>query len=501
MQVLQVFPEMVPFIKTGGLADVAGALPLALANAGANVTTMLPLYPAVDRSMAGMRQTARIEVPFDGESFTTNVHETSLAPEGHGSTPVRAVFLENDAFFSGSDIYSVYDGGGGPEIARRFAFFSKAALETAATLRVKPDIVHGHDWTSGLLPLYLMSDYSDNPTLAGARVLFTIHNNSYQGTFSTPVIRQLGLPDAMMHFLTLHGLVNFLKAAISTAHAVNTVSEGYAEEILTDEFGKGLEGIHRLNAWQGRHFGIVNGLDIDEWNPATDPHIRSRFSTEQPLGKERNRRALREEYGLADKPDQPIVAVLSRLSAQKGLNVIGEAIPEIMERSAQMVVLGHGELKDMALSWQRDHDDLGVYIGYTEEHAHRVLAGADILLMPSHWEPCGLVQMMAMRYGVIPVVSNRGGLKDTVTPFNALSETGTGFLFDTIDAPSMLAALDRAIATWRDRNILDVIMRNCMTSDFGWGKSAERYIELYERILSNGTPSTMLSSRAASAGL
>jgi starch synthase len=474
MDVLFVASEVAPWSKTGGLGDVAGALPRALAARGHRVSVVTPRYGSIDPRAAGLaRKEGALRVR--GEA-------TSLWVKRAGAT---FYFVENERLFgSRRGLYS--DGGRDyGDNAERFTFLCRAALALPAALRLRAEVVHANDWQSGLVPFLLQHEHAGDPALAGARTVFTIHNLAYQGVFPKEVVPHLGLPwDAFHHDgLEFHDHLSFMKAGLTSADALTTVSPTYAREILTPEGGAGLDAVlrHRRAALHG----ILNGIDVEEWNPATDPHLPAHYSARALAGKGRCKAALQRELGLPPRAETPLVGMVSRLVEQKGVDLVAAVLDDLLSRDVQVAVLGSGDpLLEQALAEaaRRRPDRMAVRIGFDEGLAHRIEAGADVFLMPSRFEPCGLNQMYSLRYGTVPVVRAVGGLADTVEDYDGWNR-GTGFRFQDYTPPALLLALRRAVETWRDGRAWRKIVLRGMAQDFSWDRSARSYEELYARLV------------------
>ncbi len=473
LHVAFVASEMTPFVKTGGLADVSAALPKALGALGHRVTVFLPRYgtiPFPAGEFAGS-----IHVPVDAVHRSAGFYRRPL---GAG---VEVVFVEHPPFFERPHLYGV----GNHDYADnglRFAFLSRAALEFLRSRGMRPDVFHAHDWQTGLLPVYLKTFYWNDPTLRRLPTVFTIHNLAYQGNFGDDTLEVLGLPWHLDHpeFLEFHGGISYMKAGIVFSEKLTTVSPQYAREIQTPEMGYGFEGI--LKARSGDLVGILNGVDYDDWDPGHDPHIAARYSAEDLSGKAACKADLLEAFGLPREPDLPVVGIVSRLVPQKGYDIVVGAWYDLLQRPLRMVVLGTGE-HDVQEGFRelerRAPGRFAARFAYDNALAHKVEAGADMFLMPSRFEPCGLTQMYSLRYGTVPIVRDTGGLVDTVEPWDPETLEGTGFRFATPDGTGLLWAIDRALAEWGDREGWERLMRNGMARDFSWERSARRYVEAY----------------------
>ncbi|MHB8874043.1 MAG: glycogen synthase GlgA [Myxococcaceae bacterium] len=476
MKVLFVCSEATPFSKTGGLADVAGALPSALAALGHEVTVVTPLYRSVKHP--GIRALGRglaLRFPFGQVAYS--LREAQLE-KGH-----RVVFVDQPAFFDREGLYQRGDSDY-PDNHRRFGFFAVAALSAAEVLDFTPDVVHLNDWQCGLTAVALARGYQ-NRQLARARSVFTIHNLAYQGTFHKSAMEDLGLPWDLFtpNGLELFDSVSFLKAGLAFSNALSTVSPRYAQEIQTPEGGWGLDGFLRRRKKDLR--GILNGVDYAEWNPETDRHLPANFSARKLDGKRECKRALLNAFGLEDS-DAPVFGLVGRLVDQKGVDILLGAMPRVLDRDVRFVALGTGESRyERALLSLRAHypGKVGARVGFDTALSHLVEAGSDFFVMPSRFEPCGLNQLYSLRYGTVPIVRAVGGLEDTVV--DAGLQGGTGLKFTDYSAYSLAAALERALHLFRSPKQLREVRLRGMACDFSWAASAREYEALY-RSLGNG---------------
>jgi starch synthase len=472
--VLLIGSEATPFAKTGGLADVLGALPQALARLGWDATVALPRYRGVDAGTLVER------FPVTVGGFTREVGFFE-APLGDGA---RALLVECADLFDREALYAVRNVDY-PDNPRRFALLVRAALEFASRRGRGPSVVHAHDWQAGLAPVYLNSLYASHPTLAAAASVFTIHNLAYQGVFEPDWLPRLDLPWELLTIdqLEYWGRISFLKGGINDADAITTVSPRYASEIQTPELGFGFDGILRQRA--GDLFGILNGIDTTLWNPATDPYLPAHFDARDRAGKRAAKAAVLARYGLAsfDSPrGRPLVGMISRMVDQKGLDLIAAIADQLPTLDASFVVLGTGaaQYEDMWRRLAAAHPDrIGAFIGFDEPLAHLIEAGADLFLMPSRFEPCGLNQMYSLRYGTIPIVHAVGGLADTVDEAN-------GFVFTGYTPEALAAALRRALAAFRDPDRWEALQLAGMAADHSWDRSAAEYVTIYDRVLAQG---------------
>jgi starch synthase len=466
--------EMVPYMKTGGLADVVGALPKALARLGHRVTVFLPRYGPIGFPPGEFL--GSVHVPLDAPPRSAGYYVAEPHPG------VRVVFVEHPPFFDRATPYGPEGGGDWDDNRLRFAFFARAVLEFFRSRGERPDVFHAHDWQAGLLPVYLKAFYWDDPTLHRLPSVFTIHNLAYQGNFGFDTLDLLGLPWNLgtSHGLEYHGGVSFMKGGLLFSEKVTTVSPQYAREIQEPRKGYGLDGVLRERARD--LVGIVNGVDTDEWDPGRDPALPAAYSADDLGGKAACKSELLRAFGLPEYPDLPLVGITSRLVGQKGFDIVTEAWWDFLQRPVRLVVLGTGEaairagFADMA---RRAPDRVGVRFSYDPRLAHLIVGGADMFLMPSRDEPCGLSQLYAMRYGTPPIVHAAGGLVDTVEPWDPAAQTGTGFRFDTPDGTGFMWALDQALATWRERDAWRGLQRNGMRRDSSWESSARAYEQVY----------------------
>ena len=473
LHVAFVTPEMGPYVKSGGLADISASLPKALVRMGHRVTVVLPRYKAIwfpPGEFAGS-----VHVPVDGMPRSAGFYRTRT------EAGVDVVFVEYPPFYDRPVLYGDYE-----DNRLRFAFLARAALEYFRSRGERPSVFHAHDWQTGLVPVYLKSFYWDDPTLHRMPSVFTIHNVAYQGQFGMDTVGVLGLPWNLgtSFALEYHGSISYLKGGTVFAEMVNTVSPTYALEIQGPEHGFGFDGVVRSRA--GDVVGILNGVDYEEWDPSVDRHIARPYSAADLSGKAAGKADLLRAYGLPEFPDLPLVGVTSRLVWQKGFDVVAGSWWDFLHRPLRMVVLGTGDhdvQEGLRSLQQRDPDRFSVRFAYDEGLAHKIMAGSDVFLMPSRSEPCGLTQMYALRYGTVPVVRSTGGLADTVEPFDARKRTGTGFRFETADGTGLMWALDQALEAWKDRSAWTALQKRGMSRDFSWERSGREYVELYRRAM------------------
>jgi starch synthase len=471
--VLLIGSEAVPFAKTGGLADVLGALPIALARAGWEATVALPRYRGVEAGTL----VERFPVTVGGYTREAGFFETSIS--AGISAGARAWLIDCPDLFNRESLYGA-DNVDYADNARRFAFLVRAALEFAGRSGA-PAVVHAHDWQAALAPVYLKSLYASHPTLGGIPSVFTIHNLAYQGIFEPDWLPRLDLPWDLLDLdrLEYWGKISVLKGGINDADLITTVSRRYAEEIQTPAFGFGFDGI--LGRRAADLVGILNGIDVDEWNPAADRHLPEPFDAAHLGGKRTAKAEALARYELSTAPDalrRPLIGMISRMVDQKGFDLIAAAVHTLPQLDATFVVLGTGEAayQDMWKSLAIAHPDrIGVRIGFDEPLAHLIEAGADMFLMPSRFEPCGLNQMYSLRYGTVPIVHAVGGLADTVTD-------ATGFVFRDYSPAAMLTAIRRALSAFGDPPRWRAMQAAGMAQDHSWDRSAAEYVKIYDRV-------------------
>jgi starch synthase len=472
--------EVTPFAKTGGLADVAAALARHLAKAKHDVRLFMPLYR---RAKAGHEFTpvpALQDMPLRCGERTYYV---SISTARLPKTQFKAWFVRCPELYDRDGVYTQDQ-----DEHLRFAVLSRAALEVCQWTQWAPDIVHCNDWHTALVPLYLRTVYAWDKLFARTRTVLTIHNIGYQGVFGADKLRELGL-EAEKRFLYQEdlneGRINFLKTGVLYAHALTTVSKTYAREIQGDELGMGLQGLLRQRS--ENLFGIVNGVDYEVWNPRKDALIAERYSERDLRGKEACKRTLCEQLQLEYDARAPLIGCVSRLTAQKGFELLPDILPVLLHRAdVRLVVLGSGEERyETYFNWLAGAfpKKVAFRAGFDDALAHGIEAGADMFLMPSRYEPCGLNQMYSLRYGTVPIVRRTGGLADTVIEWDATQGTGTGFLFDAFTPEALFETVQRALATWRDEGAWQRLVQNGMVQDFSWEHQIEEYVELYRRLV------------------
>jgi starch synthase len=492
LKILLLAAEVVPFAKTGGLADVAGSLPKAIHALGHDIRVAMPRYGRIRPDRFNLtRALGPFPVPMDDHNEPAELLQTTL----DGNVPVYMV--ENARYFDRDGIYMY------PDDAERFIFFCRSTLEGIKRLGWQPDVIHCHDWHTALIPNWLKTIYAHDPFFADVASVYTIHNLGYQGVFGYRVLEIAGIDDYgfIVHpdIVDLNEVVDFMGRGIHFADVINAVSETYAREILTPEFGERLDPL--LRDRRDRLFGILNGIDLDEFDPATDPYLEANYTLESLDRRVENKLALQREAGLRQDPRAPVVGIIARLTDQKGFDLITPIVEALLQHlRAQFVLLGTGE--------QRYHDffvelsnrypeQAGIFLTFNASLARRIYAGSDLFLMPSRFEPCGLGQMIAMRYGSVPLVRAVGGLADTVRDYDPTTGEGTGFVFGVYDAMALYTALVRAVETYRHQDIWRELQVRCMQQDFSWEASARRYVELYTQARAFHVQDQVASRQAA----
>ncbi len=477
MKILLVASESVPYAKTGGLADVVGALGVEFRKQGVEASVILPLYRTVRQRFKLKLLSVRFSIRLGSSMEAGRVWQAVGTEE---NLPVY--FIENDRFFDRDGLYGSH-AGDYLDNASRFIFFSRGVLETVRRLKLSPDVIHCNDWQTGLVPLYMKTLYRHY--MGNTASVFTIHNLGYQGRFwhlDMPLLG-LGWEPFNMEGLEFYGKINFMKAGIVYSDKITTVSSGYSREILTEKHGFGLHGILRKR--RADLSGILNAIDTSKWNPATDPCLTAGYSLDDMTGKQACKAALQRECGFRPLKRKPLVGLVTRLSEQKGTDLIVATANRLLKKGEiQMVVLGAGDEpieQEMLKLMNSYKKSLHVKIGFDEDFAHRIYGGADIFFMPSRYEPCGLGQMIAMRYGTVPVARKTGGLADTVIEKGSRQN---GYLFTASTARSFFAAVNRALNGFRRPAHWKMVVRNGMSIDFSWSGRVRQYLELYEKTLS-----------------
>ncbi len=468
MKILLCAAEVVPFAKTGGLADVAGSLPKALAALGHEVRVVLPKYGSLDEKRFSAKKIAdNIPVPVGEQQEKAAVWQTPF------QDGFCAYFIDNHARFGQAPLY------GHADDAERFIFYQRAVLAMLAGLDWKPEALHCNDWQSGLLPLYV---HLDRRPLA---TIYTLHNLAYQGNFGPEALKTAGLPPELFtpEKLEFYGDFSFMKAGLLYADIITTVSPTYAQEIQTPEFGERLEGV--LSSRRERLRGIINGIDIEVWDPAHDAHLASAYNATSLPGKTACKQALQARLGLAQS-DAPLIGIVSRLAAQKGFDLLEEVLPHLLKLGVQLAVLGVGEQHYHDLFQRAAKEDpkaVSINLEFNDELAHQIYAGTDMFLMPSRYEPCGLGQMISLRYGSVPIVRSTGGLADTVEESDSAAGQGNGFCFKDYSAVALFGAVTRALVAYQNKKAWRELTKRGMKGDFSWQASAKKYVEVYKEAL------------------
>jgi len=458
MKIVMCASEAVPFAKTGGLADVAGALPLALEEEHHEVIIVMPRYKSIQDSK------------FNIKRFKSDISYSTTGKD------IKVYFIENDAYYNRDNLYGEKTGDY-PDNLDRFSYYSKRTLELLKEMKFKPDIIHVHDWQASLIPVYLKNWYANDAFYKDTRTVLTIHNIGYQGLFPKDQFFKLGLDWSLfgMEGLEFFDQVNVLKGGMMFSDTINTVSPTYANEIQTKEFGFGLDGV--LKKRSDSVFGIINGIDYSIWNPETDKYIAKNFSVEDTKGKLSCKEDLQKFCNLPTSKDVPLMGIVSRLAQQKGFDILAEGIDEICKMDLQLVILGTGDIKyhqimeDMVRKYPKV---ISLSLRFDDPLAHKIYAGSDIFVMPSRYEPCGLGQLISFRYGTIPLAFKTGGLADTVNDKN-------GFIFDNYSRGGLIDTIKKAVAAFNDKKKWEALVARAMKIDYSWEGSARKYVELYEK--------------------
>ncbi len=471
MKVLFASSEAYPFACSGGLADVAGALPKALRKRFVGCRIILPLYSTIPEELKQkMTFVCSVTVPVAWRRQYCGVFEAHM--DG-----VIYYFIDNQYYFKRDGLYGYYDD------AERYTFFSRAVLEVLPHIDFTPDIIHCNDWQTALIPVYLDAFYKQNDFYKDIKTVFTIHNIQYQGKFGHELLKDvLGLPEERRGIVEYDNCINFMKGAIQCADKVTTVSPTYSKEILSSYYSHGLDGI--LKEFTYKLCGIVNGIDVEVYNPETDPLIYKNFTAEDISGKAVNKSSLQEELGLPIKADTPVIGMVTRLVKHKGIDLVKCVFEELLQKDVQFAILGSGEWEFETFFHEMSKkypEKVGLKLGFNPQLAHRIYAGADIFLMPSQSEPCGLAQMVALRYGTIPIVRETGGLNDTIK--DSHDGTGNGFTFKNYNAHDMQYTVLRALEGYKDKNGWGILRDRAMKCDNSWKTSANAYIGLYKEII------------------
>ncbi|MBN2468510.1 MAG: glycogen synthase GlgA [Deltaproteobacteria bacterium] len=488
LKVLFVTSEAEPFAKTGGLADVSGSLPKALRNEGCDVRILLPFYRTVREQGLNYELLGEdVEVTLGDRRITGDIRGLLV---WENDFPVY--FVQKDEFYDREFLYGIPKGDYFDN-AERFIFLSKMVLPLCEKVGFAPDIIHCHDWQTGLIPVYVKTVFRNSAFFSETATVLSIHNIAYQGIFDKGLFAQTGLAPALFSPSALEywGGINFLKAGLVFADIITTVSKKYSQEIQTPDYGYGLDGVVRDRSRD--LYGVLNGADYEEWNPATDNVIASRYTSDDLSGKVKCKQDVLRAFKLSRKMNMelPLVGIISRLVDQKGFDLVVEVMDELMKLNCSLVLLGIGDRRYnelFATVAKKYPKRIGLKLGYDRVLAHKIEAGCDMFLMPSRYEPCGLNQIYSLKYGTIPIVRATGGLDDTVQDFDLLSGEGNGFKFNAYTGTELLAAIKKAIKTYNEKERWRQLMKNAMAADFSWERSAKRYVELYHRAISKTRP-------------
>lgn len=491
LKILLLAAEVVPFAKTGGLADVAGALPKAVRALGHDIRVAMPRYGRIDPNKFQLQEiVAPFDVPIHRTVEPARILQGTIAPN------IPVYMVDNAKYFDREGIYMY------PDDADRFIFFCRAALEGLSHLEWQPDVIHCHDWHTAIVPNWLKTIYQDDPFFAQIVTVYTVHNLAYQGIFGYRVLEIAGLDEWGFQYhpemADLNEVVDLMGRGIYWADLVSTVSETYAQEILTPEYGERLDPL--LRDRRDRLFGILNGIDYETVNPATDPYIAANYDAATLERRRENKLALQREAKLPENPDAPLLGIISRLTDSKGFDILGDAIDHVLDLGVQLVLMGTGEQHYHNLFSQMVEQYPGqaaVFLTFNDPLARRIYAGSDMFLMPSRFEPCGTNQMVAMHYGSVPIVRATGGLADTVQDFDARIDQGNGFVFTEYDRWGLFAAIVRAIETYHHSEVWRRIQLRGMNADFSWARSARTYVDLYRRAIASRIPRPDLESYQA----
>lgn len=486
IKVLLVAAELTPLAKVGGLADVIGALPKALIKLGVDVRLVIPKYGIVDEEKYPLKKVAgNVTVPFNGLSEKVTIYETPLP-----DSEVPVYLIDHPEYLGRNGVYFETDAspGGTDQEAKRFTFLARSSLEIPKALNWQPDIIHCHDWHVGMVPILVKILAKKSDKFKNIKTLLTIHNLEYQGLYKAKTIfKALGINKKDHPTLSQQqkGQINSLHQAILAADNLNTVSPTYAKEILTPEYGANLDPILQQRA--DDLIGVLNGIDVDRFNPATDKNIIANYTTGDSTGKKQCKEDLQKKCSLSVDAEVPILGIVSRLTDQKGIDLIYEIADDLAKEKMQFILLGTGDpkLEKMMSEFTSKYPDK-VYakIEFNAAFAQQIYAGSDIFLMPSKFEPCGLGQMIAMRYGTIPVVRATGGLKDTVVDYNEQTDSGDGFVFDSYDGQEFLVAIKRSLKLYQEQEKWYKLVKGVMEKDFSWSSSAKKYLDLYNQVIS-----------------
>ncbi|MEM3445714.1 MAG: glycogen synthase GlgA [Thermoplasmata archaeon] len=472
LKVLVASSEVAPLAKTGGLADVSGTLPKALVHQGVDARIIMPRYKNI-----GKWESTLMDFPIGVEEYP----DTAIIRETEIWGCVKVYLVDCYRYFYRNSLY------GEPDDARRFAFFGRAVVEFIKRYEWKPDIIHCNDWQTGIIPPYIRVVEKENEALSNIKILFTIHNLQYQGNFPQDAIKYTGLPRSVfrMEEMEFYGQFSFMKGGIVYSDAVTTVSPNYSKEIQTPEYGYGMEGLLRYVS--PKLSGILNGIDTEFFNPETDKYLYHNYGIDNAIeGKQKNKLELQRELRLKQDPEVPLLTYIGRLSEQKGIDLIADVLPKLLDLDVQIVILGTGDryYEELVSTFGEVSDKIVCVLRFDEELAHKLYAGADLILIPSKFEPCGLIQMIAMRYGTVPVARQTGGLADTVFDLDADKELGNGFLFKNYLGDEFMKAILRALEKFNRKEVWHSIVKKNMGLDFSWNRAANEYKRLYASLLS-----------------
>ncbi len=477
MKILIASPEVFPFSKTGGLADVAGSLPVALKKLGHDVRVITPQYKSTDKGKFQLHQVVEsIGVPI------SNRIENCAVLEGKIDQSVPVYLVKNDNYYHRDELYGDFLGDY-PDNAERFIYFSRSILEVCKAVNFSPDILHCNDWQTGLTPVYLRKLYHDDPFFPQTASLYTVHNLGYQGLFWHYDMHLTGLGWDLFtpNGLEYYGKINLMKGGLLWADVISTVSKKYSQEIQTKDYGHGLEGVLQFRS--DDLYGIINGVDYSNWNPETDPTIAKNYSVKNLSGKTVCKKDLLKELGLPVKIDRPVIGMISRLDDQKGFDLIADIIDALMQLDLYFVLLGTGHKRYHKLFLrigEKYPKKAGIRLGYDDKFAHKIEAGSDMFLMPSRYEPCGLNQIYSLKYGTVPIVRATGGLDDTIKTFQPKAGAGTGIKFIKYQSNNLLSAIKKGMKAYQDKKVWKALKLRAMQEDFSWNYSAKDYEKLYK---------------------
>jgi starch synthase len=480
MKIVITASECVPFAKSGGLADVIGALPKVIKKKSHDVRVIIPKYKKIDDKKFALKSLGKFPVPMGWYDVQTAELKYTVLND------VTFYFIANDQYFNREEMYRTGDGDY-PDNAERFIFFSKAVLEALKVINFKPDVIHCNDWQTGLIPAYLKTSYKYDTFFLNTATLYTIHNLAYQGVYEKDVLPLTGIgwEEFTQEKLEYWDKISFMKAGLVYADIINTVSVTYSKEIqASEEYGRGMEGV--LNSRSKDLYGVINGVDYDDWDPAKDKFLASNYSLKNAvIGKEKCKKDLLKETGLSGGKDVPVIGMITRLDPQKGLDILALAMKEIVKLDIQFILLGKGDdiyhelFKKIQQKYPRK---VSVNFTFNDPLAHKIYAGSDIFLMPSHFEPCGLGQLISFKYGTLPIVYKTGGLADTVIDYNEKTQKGNGFVFDEYTPQELVKTVKRALDVYnKNKKDWTKLIERAMSGDFSWNDSAVKYLDLYKK--------------------